>query len=364
MFTEKQIKSIQKWDEQNKTEKDRIKNKFTDALSSLHYLCELPPNESREIMESAIKKYSENINLENRENTTDPIIPDHPRHRQDMFSTTFTKEIIKILLNGVSESNFEKGVNDGVDEAVRWWIGNDDGYAADLYVKMKKECPPFEKGKHHQQIITRRSKLPTKPPIYENDRLTRIFQLHGKHGLTEPGFIDRLVGIIDELDVERIEKINNSIEEYYDNQSDDDFEPHLHDIFPVMKYKRAKEIVNESRKMAEQLAVSINNPKNKKLELSDGSLPRPGFKKELLDWHKRELIELHREYLSNNNKLPDEEQIPEYSNPRPKTPEPPQLDFCNWYYPTNIKITNIPENLENNQSNCLSLYPPQLMPDH
>jgi len=343
MLTSRQKDTIDNWEAESKSKKDVVRNKCANAIADLGCLRNLPPGESREIIQEAIKRCDDEL-------TSDGHVPIKAAYENEFEyyekSQSLLIRLICILYNGVEEDVFGYSFNQGVKEAVKWWVGHSQFSARSVYDNL--EC---KKEKNENYLLSPNAKIrrerPASPPNDEKERLERLFLLHGKYSLVNSGFLDRLTDRgIESIDIEQMDKNIKYIEENIDRiddmrakldkigyesikyfnesqgdwvEEDDQQAKNRIELGLLYSFKEAKQTERESRRIAEYIANSVRHPRN--TVWNTRGLP---------PWYKREFIELHRDFLERNDNFPTEEKIPEYKYNHPRAPYPPALNLCNW----------------------------------
>jgi hypothetical protein len=317
MFTDRQKEIISEWENQTESEKHEIREKAAETLSELCQLSALPPEEVREIVIQALDEYADDIvQFRGR------MVTSHRNTRKPSKSKALVMHLTAMLFTSVREDVFQEGVNDAIAETVRWWqdSGHPAGYLLYQGLTSEQEYLNISEVDFPRYISQNRlNSCPTR----ERTRLARIFELWGATYFSENKlfieyFIDTALDDIDEN--ERVADPVTCHHHLTTNHrwvKQDDLPI---DISQIDQYiGPAKEIIRNSRREATKAAHSLNNPK----------VPR--FQDNHLTGDlKREFVILHREYLKKQGILPDEKDIPEYSEPHPRPPYPPAISFGEW----------------------------------
>ncbi|MFD1643665.1 hypothetical protein [Halohasta litorea] len=331
MLTDRQKKIIENWDDQDEGKKKPIREKFRKSIADLPFLREIPPEEAREIVQSAIMNYAD---IDERSKLTDH---DEKAARDGLndlvvherYDFPFIKNVTSILFNSVSENNFQRGINKGVENTVTWWRNNDVGEFFSLMEYGKKHRIENEATKNKLQYPNRTISLAT-PPKNKTEQLIRILAHESKEGLARPSLLSfYLENNVFELDIQKIKQdlgrgVNDIEEVPLDTIQDDLSIPYT----KVSKLLEVKKAINRNQKKAKKIAYHINHPKNNSFNtaLSFSFRENPAE----FRWIQRELIELHREYLIEEGIMPDEEKLPEYPDVFIGVPRPSQLNLRSW----------------------------------
>jgi len=320
-------------------------------------LRELPPNEARQIVQSAIMDYAEmdkESELTKNDKSTFAEQLDEHLIVHNRYDEVFIRNSVAILFNSVSENDFEKGVNDGIEEAVDWWENKDrieetafwrkynDRIDKDIFLtNIGYDYPRVDEQVTDEQYTNRTISL-SHPPETPGEKIDRknstegkipnrqtlkcIFYLQSCEHLIQPDLLDVFVEIdIFETEIEEIEDHiqNGKYDDWFDDTNQGS--PNIRDNRLTNSIIEAKAAINDSRDFAKRVAYHLNSPKNSSFNPAIYSNPNdnsPYFK-----WVFREYIELHRDYLENEGVFPQRSKILEYPELRIGAPEPSKLTF-------------------------------------
>jgi len=357
MLTENQVDIVDNWDEKHEGQKKRVREKLKDSISALPMLRELPPSEARQIVQSAILDYAkmddESELTENDKSTFGKHL-DERLIIHNRYDEVFIRNSVAVLFNSVSENDFEKGVSDGIKEAVAWWENKDrieqtafyrqdnDRIDKDIFLSsIGYDYPRADDQVTEEQYTNRTTSLSSPPEtpgekadhkdsngekIPNRQTLKCIFYLQSCEHLIRRDLLDTFVKIgIFDIDIKEVQEHTQNGE--YDDGFDDTNQrsPNIRDDQLTNSIIEAKEAINDSRDIAERVAHHLNNPKNESFKPAIYSNPNdnsPFFK-----WVFREYIELHRDYLENEGVLPQPSKIIEYPELRIGAPDPSKLTF-------------------------------------
>jgi len=129
MLSKRQKQIVESWSDENEGDKEPIRQKLRKSLADIPYLRKLPPMEAREIVRSAISNYAEMDNksrLSDRDeeyanmNVSEQIVSEE-MIVNERYARPFIINSISVLFNSVSESEFELGINEGIEDTAEWW---------------------------------------------------------------------------------------------------------------------------------------------------------------------------------------------------------------------------------------------------
>ncbi|WP_148708232.1 hypothetical protein [Haloferax sp. Atlit-12N] len=346
-LTENQRETIFEWSEcSNTRRKEAVRESLTKSLAEVLYLRNLPPEESREIVNRA-------LNSE---------IAESANHRPDAATRPDRRALIRlqtILFSAVSEKTFSRSVNRGVIDSLRWHIkkGQNSEGAEDIFDRIEEEkgAPADEDLRIAKAIATLKGipnekvespdgeswqPFPNRPPKsikewwYELARLKRRFAIvrymrsdtrskeeleKSRDEIRRANQISLMTDIYKEFDPQRMKSTD-------ENRWSGDEE--------IAKWseneKVARDLVREGRKRAKMICFQMNNPQNISNSVIDP-----------IEKYNRHWIELHWDYLKGNLEersvdwTPDP--LPEYYPEPDEVRDPSKLRLKNWW--TRQKIT-------------------------
>lgn len=293
MLQDSQKETIANWESKKNQRKNSVKDRLAENLAELSHARELNPETAEEIVEMSISKYEE------RESG--------PNLSTSAATNRFLEQLMAVMFNGFSEKAFNYAVNSGVESSLRWRAQNDDFLAGRLLDEM--ECA--EGGDLQDSDMGLLNQQLTEPPEDEEERLRRIFMLNGNEILLVEKYFQQILNTdLDNIDFDEdyttIREANDSVTR------------------PPILVQEAKHAIKSTRERAEGLSVDLANPRVDLITPYFGTDIRPP------DWYIREHIELFRDYLNGEGILPDEEEIPSYTQTAPTTQDPTRLNLKHW----------------------------------
>jgi len=345
MLTETQLEILNNWDEEHEGRKKHVRKTLKDSVSIFPLLRKLPPDEVREIVQSAILDYAEMDEKSELSKNDQTIFNKQIEERliiHNRYNDKFVKESVAVLFNSVPEKEFKKGVKKGIEDTVNWWESIDRADEKYLFDNIGSDYPkgslqiPNEVYTNRtvslsespepagEKIDLKHTNRPTESKIPNRESLACIFYLQSREDLIEPKLLDVFVNIdIFDTDIDEVEQ--HIKEGKYDAWIDDSIKksPNARDNRITQSIIEAKKTINNSRYFAEKVAYYLDNPKNKAFNPALCEFPKnnPPY----LKWFMREVIELHRDYLQNKGILPNESKILEYPEIKKGAPEPSKL---------------------------------------
>jgi len=309
---------VANWEDCDKAERNEVRNKLSDAITDLHFLCELPPTEAQEIVQDAVKEYRKSGHFDYDMGNLESL-DEGGRLRQRITAKELLSAIISALYNGTDEEVFSDAVNHGIKQTVEWWETFDKEFANEFAQNLWSSTGTFE------------NSLPT-------DGQSRSQSIISQYS----GGKDLLREIIQDGGLVPSEKIvesgfekgwhNSSIDELKDQRSDlrNSIREQIGKDIPYGSLEEAHrhlEVVIGSRKKARRIAHGLNHPKVASFNIQH-----------FTQYQQRKYLDLHREPLDDQGILPDENDIPEYPDPTTqKPPDPTQLEFDQWENLKDIK---------------------------
>jgi len=354
MLTENQVEIVNNWDEEHEGRKKGVRKKLIDSLSDLPFLRKLPPYEAREVVQSAILNYAE---LDNRSELGEKEKNEPPNHIYDeliihnCYDTIFIKKSITVLFNSVFEKSFEQGVNHGIEDTVRWWKDADTGEKSKFVDVIDKDYP-VRHTRFSDGFCRSKTKSLSEPPEFAGEKihiehtgkaeipnrltLARIFYLRSRKDLIRPNLLDAFVkNDIFDIDVEELEEYIIDGENEAWNDDSINSTQNIFDNEITNAIIDAKNVINESRKLAEDVARYFSNPTNSVFNIGPHNSPNDNTP--IVRWHLREQLELHRDYLKTEGLLPEESKIIDYPKVHIGVPDPSELDLKSWNKDMNIR---------------------------
>ena len=349
MLTKRQKETVDDWENKNEHQKQEVRDKLRKSVADLPLLRELPPEEARKIAQSAVVDYAE---IDGRSKLSDKDEEQIEKHSiedivlHERYDIQFIKNSIGVLYNSLPEEKFEEGVNEGIEDAVKWWINADVG---DLYNShdIIGEDFPMNIGRNTDGRFTNRTISPTEPPrsldnIDDNignnkinredkiskERLARIFHYRDRNDLIKSDILDVLAEKeVFEKDIEEIKPYSDDEKQAEEINKHPPEEPSK--IYSDLHNKLidAKKVINESRETAEYVARSMKYPRN---AVFSTLFNNPKNAPPLIRWLCRESIELHRDYLEEEGLLPSDSKMVEYPDVNMGIPKPSELDLRSW----------------------------------
>lgn len=290
MVDDSQVGILENWDESTETQKKKdIKERLGDDLIELRHFLKMTPYEAQDAVQNAIDDHIE----EEYNHTTD----------RNEIEKELARQIISALFNGFSEEAFNYGFNAGVGYTLQWRSSSGDPHGLWLkdHLHSSKDLNIVESNSspHKEEYNS--------PPDNEWERRKRILLLENKESVLSSGEVEKILN-------ENIESIKP--DENYEPVADRDGSSTRDDFRPVQEFYHAVKI---GRERALKFSFSINYPNNFRGNISH-------------NWVVRETIELHREFLKEEDQLPDEDDLPEYGDPQRAVRDPTKLNLKEWEY--------------------------------
>lgn len=294
MLTNNQKELLKQWEDSDDTQrKEDIKNHLAENIAEIPYINYMGPTTAQDVVQRSISKYT---GVENYNESS------HWRGAGD-----FLELIISILFNGFPERAFNHGVNAGINYTLFWRAKNGDIYSSILHETLE----------HSGGGATNESDVPyllnkwSSPPSSRKERLRRIIEL------SEIQYASYDLG----LDLISSDFGNVEVDEDYVPVHERD----QSNTRPLVMAQEVKYAIKQTRERAELIAMVLNNPRNENLSKSIF-----GIDIRKLKWLVREYIELYRDYLKSEGKLPDENYIPDYNDTSATTRDPSKLNLYHW----------------------------------
>jgi len=320
MLTERQQQIVDNWDSEHEGNKKEVRRKFKEALEILPLLCELPPHEARKIVNDAINSVGENDDWSQEKETP----PGRPNSQRLFYAEYFVECVIAILFNGVIEHLFQNGLKKGLKHGERWWIGRElPGH--DPVSKLAHSIPSPVSELDSEPKISNKTREPPVTPEDEREKLVWILHLNNiLEEFSKPQIEFLLKCDIFEITSEEIQKDKNDTrkEPFFEEQS----HFYVDDIANYDTLIQAREAIESSQRTAEKVAAVINNSRNQ-LPFSFTNTALSRREERFVDRVKRFYIELHREYLDENDLLPEDDRLPEASHLIIGAPNSSKLDL-------------------------------------
>ena len=331
MLQDSQLDAVEDWTScEDRQQKKRIKDNLAKSLYQLHYLRELPPDESREIIQDALGRFDEDDwSTESDVTGVNVPIPDGPHddwEEDKVNRNAYVCKLFAVLFNGLSEEDFNTGVNKGTVDAVRWRAEDGDTLAQLLMEFLE---------------TTSGGTTATEDPLWEvmqdpGEQIDQVETWVSRVLALETGSRpdkDTVELVCTEIDGEiPAERIDLPQEPEIPEDRDEAHSRALYNYHS--KWEKIK-LVFDSQKKAEKMALDLSYPRN---AIDDSPA-----------WMIREYLLLHQKYLEEEDAMPDYDKLPDGSISPTGIRNPTLLNLKEWtlgdkqWYGGSVDVIDEPE---------------------